>query len=67
MIEKGAELPVKRQCEILQLSRSSVYYRPVPISPKELGLLRLIDEIHLAHPFYGSRKILYELWAGCIT
>lgn len=64
MIDRGAELPVKRQCEILQLSRSSVYYQPVPISPKELELMRLIDEIHLTYPFYGSRKIRDELWAG---
>ncbi len=63
MIEKGAELPVTRQCEILQLSRSSVYYRSVPISPKELERMRLIDEIHMAYPFYGSRKIRDELWA----
>jgi putative transposase len=56
MIESGAELPVTRQCKILQLSRSSVYYQPVPISPKELELLRLIDEIHLARPFWGQPK-----------
>lgn len=63
MIEKGAELPVTRQCELLQLPRSSVYYQPVPISPKELELLRLIDEIHMDSPFYGSRKVRDELWA----
>jgi transposase-like protein len=63
MIERGAELPVTRQCKILQLSRSSVYYQPVPISPKELELLRLIDEIHLARPFWGSRNIRDELRA----
>jgi putative transposase len=63
MIEKGAELPVTRQCEILQLSRSSVYYQPAPISPKELELMRLIDEIHLPRPFWGSRNIRTELWA----
>lgn len=62
MIEKGTELPVKRQCEILQISRASAYYHPVPINPKELELMRLIDEIHLLHPFYGSRKIRDELW-----
>jgi len=39
MIERGAELPVTRQCEILQLSRSSVYYQPVPISPKDFAIL----------------------------
>ena len=63
MIEKGAELPVTRQCEILQVSRSSVYYQPVAISPKELELMRLIDEIHLAYPFWGSRNIRNELWS----
>ena len=63
MIEKGAKLPVTRQCEILQLSRSSVYYRPVPVCPKELELMRLIDEIHLARPFWGSRNIRDELCA----
>jgi putative transposase len=63
MIEKGAALPVTRQCEILQLSRSSVYYQPVPISPKELEVMRLIDEIHLVRPFWGSRNIRNELWA----
>lgn len=51
------------QCEFLQLSRSSVYYQPTPISPKELELMRLIDEIHLARPFWGSRNIRNELWA----
>jgi putative transposase len=63
MIEKGAELPVTSQCEFLQLSRSSVYYQPTPISPKELELMRLIDEIHLARPFWGSRIIRNELWS----
>ena len=52
-----------RQCEILELCRSSLYYEPVPISPKELELMRQIDEIHLMYPFYGSRKIRDELWA----
>jgi putative transposase len=63
MIEKGAALPVTRQCELLQVSRSSVYYQPVPIHPKELELMRLMDEIHMACPFYGSRKLRDELWA----
>ena len=56
-------LPVKRQCEILELSRSGIYYTPVPISSKEMELMRQIDEIHLVYPFYGSRKIRNELWA----
>jgi putative transposase len=52
-----------RQCEILALSRSGIYYRPVPVSTKEMELMRQIDEIHLAYPFYGSRNIRDELWA----
>jgi putative transposase len=51
------ELSVRRQCELLQLSRSGLYYEPVPQSPEELALMRRIDEIHLKHPFYGSRKL----------
>jgi putative transposase len=66
MIDKEDDLPVTRQCEILELSRSGVYYTPVPVSAKDMELMRLIDEIHLMYPFYGSRKIRDELWAkGC--
>jgi putative transposase len=54
---------VTRQCALLELSRSSVYYKPVPLSARDLELMRQIDEIHLACPFYGSRKIRNELWA----
>jgi putative transposase len=46
-----------RQCELLDLSRSSVYYQPQPISPADLALMRRIDELHLAHPFFGSRRL----------
>jgi putative transposase len=47
----------------LELSRSGVYYIPVPVSAKDLEQMRQIDEIHLQYPFYGSRKIRNELWA----
>ncbi|MCX5837467.1 MAG: IS3 family transposase [Deltaproteobacteria bacterium] len=63
MIDRTDELPVKRQCEILELSRSGIYYTPVPISAKYLELMGKIDEIHFAYPFYGSRKIRNALWA----
>jgi putative transposase len=61
MIDKTAELPITQQCRLLDVSRSGVYYRPVPISPQELELMRQIDEIHLTLPFYGSRNIRDEL------
>lgn len=63
MIDREDELPVTRQCELLDLSRSGVYYKLTPLSEKEMALMRQIDEIHLTHPFYGSRKIRDELWS----
>jgi putative transposase len=47
MIDPEHELPVTRQVELLDLSRSSVYYLPRPISDKDLELMRLIDQNHL--------------------
>lgn len=48
---------MRRQCELLGLSRASLYYEPVPESSENLRLMRLIDEEYTAHPFYGSRKM----------
>jgi putative transposase len=48
---------VVRQCELLDISRSSVYYNPVEASEYELGLMGLIDRQYLQTPFYGSRKM----------
>jgi putative transposase len=47
------ELPKTRRCELLDMARSSAYYRPEPLSEADLALMRLIDEIHLCWPFYG--------------
>mgnify|MGYP001448983519 CR=1 FL=1 len=63
MTDKGAKLPLTQQSDLLDLCRSGVYYTPTPLSAKDMGLMRQIDEIHLAYPFYGSRKIRNELWA----
>jgi putative transposase len=63
MIDKGDKLPVTQQCDLLDLCRSGVYYTPTPLSAKDMEFMRQIDEIHLAYPFYGSRKIRNELWA----
>lgn len=52
---------IRKQCELLKLNRSSLYYEPVPQDPEELALMRRIDEIHLKYPFYGSRRIAQEL------
>jgi len=54
-------LSVRRQCEMLRVSRSGLYYEPVPTSAEELALMRRIDEIHLERPFYGSRMLSFTL------
>jgi len=52
---------VTRQCKLLALSRSSIYYRPVEASDEDLRLMKAIDAIHLEQPFRGSRRIRDEL------
>jgi putative transposase len=64
MIDRDHPLPLTRQSEILELSRSSLYYEAVPTSARDLELMRLIDEIHLKYPFMGSRGIRDELQDG---
>jgi putative transposase len=46
-----------RQCELLDLCRSSLYYQSKPVSPVDLALMRRLDELHLAHPFLGARRL----------
>ena len=57
MIDKEHALPITKQCRILNISRSGVYYMPVPVSDKDRELMRTIDEIHLEEPYLGSRGI----------
>jgi putative transposase len=55
------ELSIRRQCELLGLSRSMLYYSPIGVSAEELALMKEIDRLFTKWPFYGSRKILLEL------
>ena len=57
MIDRDHELPVKRQAELVGISRGSVYYLPRPLSAADLALMRVIDELHLEHPFAGARML----------
>ena len=57
MIDKTHELPVIRQAQLLDLSRSSVYYLPQPTPEGDLRLMRRIDKLHLDHPFAGARML----------
>jgi putative transposase len=54
-------LSVRRQCELLGLSRSSLYYEPGGEVAEDLRLMRLIDELYTARPFYGSRRMTIRL------
>jgi len=47
------EISVSRQCRLLAVSRSSVYYRPTGESEANLALMERIDTLAMDHPFYG--------------
>jgi putative transposase len=57
MIDREHELPLGRQADLLSLSRSSLYYEPRSVPASELAIMRRIDELHLDHPFAGSRML----------
>lgn len=60
-------MTILRQCELLDLCRSSLYYQPQPVAPADLQLMRRIDELHLAHPFLGARRLARMLQREGIT
>jgi putative transposase len=57
MIDRGHNLSLGRQAELLGLSRSTLYYEPRPVPAAELAIMRRIDELHLDYPFAGSRML----------
>ncbi|MBC7945826.1 MAG: IS3 family transposase [Burkholderiales bacterium] len=57
MIDPTHPLPIVRQAQLLDLSRSSLYYLPQPTPESDLTLMRRIDELHLEHPFAGARML----------
>ncbi len=57
MIDRTHELSLTRQARVLRLSRSGLYYRPRPVSPADLAIMRRMDELHLEYPFVGSRML----------
>jgi putative transposase len=58
MIDRAHPLPVVRQVKLVGISRSSAYYAPSPVSAADLALMRRIDELHLEHPFAGTRMLM---------
>lgn len=61
MIMKDPQISISRQCHLLKVNRSSYYYKHVPVSDKNLELMRLIDELHLDKPHMGSRQMTDRL------
>ena len=61
MIDRSHALPLKRQAELVGHSRSSLYYRPKPVSEGDLELMRRLDELHLEKPFMGARMLCDQL------
>lgn len=50
-------MTIARQCELLDVCRSSLYYEPPPLSASNLAFMRRLDELHLEHPFLGARRL----------
>jgi putative transposase len=61
LIEPSIPPSLRRQCELLAVSRSSLYYTPVPPDVEQLALMRRMDELHLQRPFFGSRMLTQTL------
>jgi len=50
-------LAIVAQCRLLKIARSTLYYRPAPVDLDDLAVMRRMDELYLAYPFYGSRRM----------
>jgi len=61
-LDRCHALPLSRQCKVLAVSRSSAYRPSVAVSDTDLDLMRKLDELHLRHPFKGSRRLRDDLW-----
>ena len=57
LIEKRERPSIREQCALLAISRGSYYYEPCPETEANLALMRRLDELHLQHPVYGSRRL----------
>ena len=61
MVDRDDALSISRQCALLGISRSSVYYTPRGQSAESLALMRRLDALSLEYPFYGSRQMARHL------
>jgi putative transposase len=62
MVEReGGDISVTQQVELLNISRSSIYYQPKEPSSEEIAIKHRIDELYTQYPFYGSRRIAEQM------
>ena len=61
------KLPTVRQCALVGISRSSLYYRPRGTSPEDLTIMKLMDQQYLTTPFYGSPLIIFVGYPGSVS
>ncbi len=61
LVDEQEPMSIRDQCGLLGLSRSAYYYECAPESAENLALMRRLDELHLEHPVYGSRKLAVML------
>ena len=70
MVEPSREISIRRQCQLLEVSRSTLYYKAKEPSGETLELMVEIDKIHMEHPYYGSRKVtqvLRQQWGRVVN
>jgi len=60
-VTSNSPISKTRQCELLSICRSSLYYRERGCSPEDFALIRLLDKAHLDYPWYGSRGLQRHL------
>ena len=53
LVKPNGNLSIRRQCKLVSINRSNVYYKPAAELPENLSIMRLIDEHYLNHPTYG--------------
>jgi hypothetical protein len=67
MIDRGHELSVTKQAEVVGIARSTVYYLPRPVSAADLDLMHQLDKLHTEFPFAGARMLHAYYYAGYNT
>jgi putative transposase len=67
MIQRHPDITMRRQCEIVGIHRSGLYYRPVPESEENLRIMRLMDEQYLKTPFYGLPRLRQWLMSQSVV